>query len=167
MSTPAQASAQVLRRTDVKAFFANERTFLHWLSTSVTLGTISSALAGVVGHTKFSLSQDGERIFAVQAIATGLVLVSILMAVIATANFYVRGRYLTLKVDGPYYSRILPIVVTSMMTIAMGIVFVGSVVSYFGSKGEAPAEPPSPTPPPQPAHLSSAFSQAPPSLSTL
>ena len=32
-----------LRRTEAKAFFANERTFLHWMNMSVTLGSISAA----------------------------------------------------------------------------------------------------------------------------
>ena len=35
-----------LRRTEAKAFFANERTFLHWMNMSVTLGSISAALLG-------------------------------------------------------------------------------------------------------------------------
>ena len=35
-----------LRRTEAKAFFANERTFLHWLNMSVTIGSISAALLG-------------------------------------------------------------------------------------------------------------------------
>jgi uncharacterized membrane protein YidH (DUF202 family) len=35
-----------LRRTEAKAFFANERTFLHWMNMSVTIGSISAALLG-------------------------------------------------------------------------------------------------------------------------
>jgi len=35
-----------LRRTEAKAFFANERTFLHWMNMSVTTGSISAALLG-------------------------------------------------------------------------------------------------------------------------
>ena len=111
---------------------ANERTFLHWLSTSVTLGTISSALAGecpimpgrahaaqtmkhhlpntfiagayyadallvhvgVVGHSKLAVSGPTNHMLAVQCVATAMVLVSIIMAIMATANFYIRGRYL-------------------------------------------------------------------------
>lgn len=38
--------ATEMRRTDAKAFFANERTFLHWMSTSVTIGGIAAALSG-------------------------------------------------------------------------------------------------------------------------
>eukprot|EP00192_Tetraselmis_astigmatica_P017097 CAMPEP_0117682266 /NCGR_PEP_ID=MMETSP0804-20121206/19543_1 /TAXON_ID=1074897 /ORGANISM="Tetraselmis astigmatica, Strain CCMP880" /LENGTH=125 /DNA_ID=CAMNT_0005492317 /DNA_START=165 /DNA_END=539 /DNA_ORIENTATION=+ len=118
-----------LRRTDAKAYFANERTFLHWLSTSVTLGTISSALAGVVGHSKFSIEGLAGQAVAVQALATIMVLVSVVMALVSTANFYSRSRFLTLKIDGPYYSRSLPVVVTVMMCFVMAIVFVGSVMS--------------------------------------
>jgi uncharacterized membrane protein YidH (DUF202 family) len=35
-----------LRRTEAKAFFANERTFLHWMNMAVTLGSVSAALLG-------------------------------------------------------------------------------------------------------------------------
>ncbi len=41
--------ATTLRRTEAKAFFANERTFLHWMNMSVTLGSISAALLGKCG----------------------------------------------------------------------------------------------------------------------
>eukprot|EP00873_Tetraselmis_striata_P019859 jgi/Tetstr1/440123/TSEL_028481.t1 len=142
------ASAPQLRRTDVKAYFANERTFLHWLSTSVTLGTISSALAGVVGHSK--LSTGSIQSTGVQAIATLMVLVSVIIAIVATGNFYTRGRFLTLKIDGPYYSRTLPVLVTVMMMIMMVIVFAGSIISYThpASGGTPPAPAPTPVPTP-------------------
>ena len=34
---------------DPKVFFANERTFLKWLHTSVTLGSVATGLLGVSG----------------------------------------------------------------------------------------------------------------------
>ena len=47
-----------LRRTEAKAFFANERTFLHWMNMSVTLGSISAAL---LGEEVFGREREGER----------------------------------------------------------------------------------------------------------
>eukprot|EP00193_Tetraselmis_chui_P018467 CAMPEP_0177793150 /NCGR_PEP_ID=MMETSP0491_2-20121128/24916_1 /TAXON_ID=63592 /ORGANISM="Tetraselmis chuii, Strain PLY429" /LENGTH=182 /DNA_ID=CAMNT_0019315635 /DNA_START=57 /DNA_END=602 /DNA_ORIENTATION=- len=159
MSAPVVAAPQQLRRTDVKAYFANERTFLHWLSTSVTLGTISSALAGVVGHSK--ITSSGTQSTIVQAIATLMVLVSVIIAVVATANFYTRGRFLTLKIDGPYYSRALPVTVTVVLMLAMVMVFIGSILSYTAD-GSTPSPPLPPfQPPPQPPRACSTPSDAP------
>jgi uncharacterized membrane protein YidH (DUF202 family) len=49
--------------------------------------------AGVVGHSK--ITSSGTQSTIVQAIATLMVLVSVIIAVVATANFYTRGRFLT------------------------------------------------------------------------
>lgn len=34
---------------DPKVFFANERTYLHWLNVAVTLGSIGSGMIGFAG----------------------------------------------------------------------------------------------------------------------
>ena len=38
-----------LSTVDPKVFFANERTFLKWLHTSVTIGSVGTGLLGVAG----------------------------------------------------------------------------------------------------------------------
>mmetsp|Transcript_23778 Transcript_23778/g.52153 ORF Transcript_23778/g.52153 Transcript_23778/m.52153 type:complete len:133 (+) Transcript_23778:260-658(+) len=126
------------RRTDAKAFFANERTFLHWMSTSVTIGSIAAALSGVAGHAHRHWGDDfTERAVLTRVIALVMLLISIVMALWAGYNFQKRAVYLEAKLDGPYDSRALPILLTSVMVIAMAIVFGGAVVRL----SETPATP--------------------------
>ena len=58
------------------------------------LNLLSLNIAGVVGHSKMAVAGPTSNMLAVQCVATAMVLVSIIMAIMATANFYVRGRYL-------------------------------------------------------------------------
>lgn len=51
--------ASALRRTEAKAFFANERTFLHWMNMAVTTGSISAALLGKYGRVGLSCHEAG------------------------------------------------------------------------------------------------------------
>mmetsp|Transcript_31247 Transcript_31247/g.56724 ORF Transcript_31247/g.56724 Transcript_31247/m.56724 type:complete len:129 (-) Transcript_31247:292-678(-) len=120
--------AEGLRRTDAKAFFANERTFLHWMSTSVTIGSIAAALSGVAGHAHRSWGDDfTERAIVVRVIALVMLFLSILMAVSAGLNFQKRALFLEAKADGPYDSRFLPTLLTCCMVISMSVIFGGAV----------------------------------------
>jgi uncharacterized membrane protein YidH (DUF202 family) len=115
------------RRTDAKAFFANERTFLHWMSTSVTIGSIAAAMSGVAGHAhrhwgdEFTESAVLTRVIALVMLGT-----SILMAMWSGYMFQKRAMYLDAKLDGPYDSRGLPILLSCLMILAMAIVFGGA-----------------------------------------
>jgi len=121
--------AETLRRTEAKAFFANERTFLHWMNTSVTIGSISAALAGVAGHAhrhwgdEFTASALYVRIVSMFMLAT-----SVVMACWAGYNFNHRANLLQLKMDGPYDSRVLPIMLSVTLVASLIIVFSGAVV---------------------------------------
>ena len=90
-----------LRRTEAKAFFANERTFLHWMNMSVTLGSISAALLGVSGvaHKSWGKAYEAHA-RAVRAFATLMMCLSIFMAGFAAHCFRVRGDMLMLVVCG-------------------------------------------------------------------
>jgi len=180
--------ATTLRRTEAKAFFANERTFLHWMNMSVTLGSISAALLGErrqwkeeggaghaalpthhttrlhlaraspptptahpppppplsfcspllsfpgvsgVAHKSWGRAYEGHALFA-RALATGMMVLSIFMAVYAARNFKVRGDMLQLKADGPYDSRLLPILLASVLIVALLVVFGGAVAELAG-----------------------------------
>ncbi|KAK9799708.1 hypothetical protein WJX73_001059 [Symbiochloris irregularis] len=120
-----------LRRTEAKAFFANERTFLHWMNMSVTVGSISAALVGISGHAHKNWGQGYETgsIF-VRGIALAMMGIAILMTLYAAHNFRLRGEMLMLKMDGPYDNRILPITISALMIVFLSIVFVGAVVRY-------------------------------------
>lgn len=117
-----------IRRTEAKAFFANERTFLHWMSTAVTVGSIAAALSGIAGHAHRNWGDDYvERAIMVRLISLILLLLGITMAVWAGLTFTKRSNFLTAKMDGPYDSKFLPVVLTTSMVLAMGVVFAGAV----------------------------------------
>eukprot|EP00890_Picochlorum_soloecismus_P000314 jgi/Picsp_1/1283/NSC_04764-R1_vacuolar transport chaperone-like protein len=120
-----------LRRTEAKAFFANERTFLHWMNMSVTTGSISAALLGVSGHAhKHWGTEFTTRAIAVRVLALLMMGISIVMAVYAAYNFKRRGDMLVQKLDGPYDNRLLPVMLTVVMMTFLTVVWVGAVVSY-------------------------------------
>mmetsp|Transcript_9757 Transcript_9757/g.29558 ORF Transcript_9757/g.29558 Transcript_9757/m.29558 type:complete len:131 (-) Transcript_9757:244-636(-) len=121
--------AAELRRTDAKAYFANERTFLHWMSTSVTIGSIAAALSGVAGHAHRNWGDDyTERAVLTRVLSLTMLLVSVLMALWGGYNFQKRAVYLDAKMDGPYDSRALPLLLTIVMVLSMSIVFGGAIM---------------------------------------
>lgn len=125
--------ATTLRRTEAKAFFANERTFLHWMNMAVTLGSISAALLGVSGvaHKSWGRAYAGHAVF-VRLVATAMMVLSIFMAIYAARNFKLRGDMLQMKADGPYDSRLLPILLASVLIVALLLVFGGAVAELAG-----------------------------------
>lgn len=126
------SSEPILRRTDVKAFFANERTFLHWMSTSVTVGSIAAALSGVAGHAHRNWGDEyTERAVMTRILSLSMLLVSIVMAMWGGYNFQKRAVYLDAKLDGPYDSRGLPIMLCCVLMATMTIVFGGALVNIM------------------------------------
>eukprot|EP00887_Chlorella_sp_A99_P007157 scaffold2.g7157.t1 len=120
-----------LRRTDAKAFFANERTLLHWLNMSVTTGSISAALLGVAGHAHRNWGSDfTARAVVVRVLALIMMLISIGMAIFAALNFKKRSDMLTQKMDGPYDNRVLPVVLTVIMMTFLTVVWIGSIITF-------------------------------------
>lgn len=120
-----------VRRTDAKAFFANERTFMHWMNMSVTIGSISAALLGVSGHAHKHWGGDYvKRAVAVRLLALTMMVIGIVMAVYAAINFRVRGNMLLAKADGPYDNRILPVMLSLVMITFLSIVFFGTLVDF-------------------------------------
>lgn len=122
-----------MRRTEAKAFFANERTFLHWMNMSVTIGSISAALLGVSAHAHKNWGSDyeGHAIF-VRSISLVLMVLSIFMACYAAWSFNKRGEMLQAKMDGPYDSRMLPVLLAVILMVALIIVFSGAVAETAG-----------------------------------
>eukprot|EP00891_Asterochloris_glomerata_P008491 jgi/Astpho2/8491/Aster-05533 len=111
---------------------ANERTFLHWLNMSVTVGSISAALIGIAGHVhKYGQQEYEARAIFVHSVALVMLTVSIGMAVYATFNFRQRMSWLANRVDAKYDDRILPVVLSIIMMVALSIVFGGSLLNII------------------------------------
>lgn len=161
------AAAAALRRTEAKAFFANERTFLHWMNMSVTLGSIAAALLGVSGVAHKSWGKGYEHhAAAVRGVATLVMCLAIFMAGYAAKSFVVRGNMLMCgrgsgrwgrsffsllaprrahhasslppplvfrnKADGPYDSRVLPVLLACVLIACLTLVFGGAVAELAG-----------------------------------
>ena len=89
------ASSQALRRTEAKAFFANERTFLHWLNISVTVGSVAAAMLGVSGHVHKHWGSDFTMTaMAARLVALAMMVMAIFMAAYATFKFASRASLL-------------------------------------------------------------------------
>eukprot|EP01025_Chloroclados_australasicus_P003226 TRINITY_DN10750_c0_g2_i1.p1 TRINITY_DN10750_c0_g2~~TRINITY_DN10750_c0_g2_i1.p1 ORF type:complete len:191 (-),score=14.62 TRINITY_DN10750_c0_g2_i1:353-841(-) len=133
-----QRMDESLRRTEAKAFFANERTFLHWLNVSVTTGSIAAAMVGVSGHAhKHWGSEYARNAIVTRVFAMLMMLVSIFMAVYASFLFAYRGSLLKFKADMGYESRVLPSITTFVMIVVLGTIFVGALELVRKSDGES------------------------------
>lgn len=113
---------------EAKAFFANERTFLHWMNMSVTIGSIAAALSGVAGHAHRQWGQEySESFVAVRVLSMAMLALSIVIAVWAGYNFNHRANLLQMKMDGPYDSKTLPVVLAVALIASLAVVFGGAV----------------------------------------
>lgn len=117
----------MLRRTEVKAFFANERTFLHWLHMSVTVGGIAAAILGLAshGHKHWDL-----QVHYIRVIALAMLLLAIILAAYTAVNFFRRIRSLESKVDGPYDAHGPPVLLGVVLLAVLGVAFWGALTHY-------------------------------------
>jgi uncharacterized membrane protein YidH (DUF202 family) len=116
------------KKQEAKAFFANERTFLHWMNMSVTIGSIAAALSGVAGHAHRQWGQDySESFVAVRLLSMAMLALSIVIAIWAGYNFNHRANLLQMKMDGPYDSKTLPVVLAVALIASLAVVFGGAV----------------------------------------
>ena len=90
---PGWKERKVPMRIEPKTFFASERTYLAWLHTAVTLGSIGGALLGFSSPGGGSGVTKGIKVSDISCI-TGVVLVTLAVAMIAYAMrmFYWRAK---------------------------------------------------------------------------
>jgi len=69
-----------------------------------------------------------ERAVLTRVLSLTMLLVSVLMALWGGYNFQKRAVYLDAKMDGPYDSRALPLLLTIVMVLSMSIVFGGAIM---------------------------------------
>lgn len=111
-------------KIDPKVFFSNERTYLKWLHTSVTLGSISSGLLGF--NSILHGEERGNKWLRVVALA--LLLVAISFTAYALFTYQKRNRMLRMKQTNGYADLIAPLtlglsVVVLMFTVYMTYIF--------------------------------------------
>lgn len=133
------AQDEGLRRTEAKAYFANERTFLHWLNVSVTVGSIAAAMLGVSGHVHKNWGSDFSRnAVAARVVALAMMLTSIGVAAYAAFIFAYRCSLLKFKLDSGYDNRLLPVVLTVVLTVVLVSIFLGAVDTFEASSHTPP-----------------------------
>jgi uncharacterized membrane protein YidH (DUF202 family) len=107
-------------KVEPKVFFANERTFLAWLHTSVTLASIAIAIIA------FSANSGSDSSFAGQVYGLTLLPVSILFIVYALRQYTRRAGMIRRREPGPYEDVVGPVVLGSALCV--------SIVANFGLK---------------------------------
>lgn len=66
----------------------------------------------------------------VRLLALGMMAISIFMAIYGAYNFKRRGDMLVQKLDGPYDSRLLPVVLTGVLMTFLTVVWIGAIMAY-------------------------------------
>jgi len=107
---------------DPKVFFANERTYLHWLNVSVTIGSIGSALLGLSG---IATSQSaGEGGFdALRTIGLLMLAIAILFCGHAMYQYRRRGKLLRQHSGTGYDDSNAPAILSFVLIVAMGAIY--------------------------------------------
>lgn len=113
-------------KVEPKVFFANERTFLHWLHMATTIGTIAAAILA------FAVSRNASGGIPVMAVLA-LILLALSMTFILYACYIFTWRMnkISMKKDGPYDDRKGPIVLAATMVVALWCIFVVSCIKLI------------------------------------
>mmetsp|Transcript_17254 Transcript_17254/g.21253 ORF Transcript_17254/g.21253 Transcript_17254/m.21253 type:complete len:123 (-) Transcript_17254:211-579(-) len=106
---------------DPKVFFSNERTYLKWLHTSVTIGSISSALLGFSGLA--AAESDHKGFDAIRIVGLLLLVVAICFCAYAIKTFRKRNRLLLLKSGSGYGESVGPISLGTVLIVALSAVY--------------------------------------------
>ena len=114
-------------RIDPKVHFSNERTYLKWLHTSVTVGSIASALLGFASYG--SEKGNGARASPIKIVGLVLLAVSILFCAHAISSFYKRSRLLQMKAGKGYDSSTAAIALAAVLVVALVSIYVYFLVN--------------------------------------
>ncbi|CAL8468941.1 g8482 [Coccomyxa elongata] len=125
-----QIPRKVPLRIEPKTYFANERTFLGWLSMAVTIGSVSAALVG------FTASEEQGSSGPITQKTTNLITVlllpvAILMIAYALGTFCMRSVYLQKKQMGFYLDWIGPTVLCALVMTVLTTIMVVAFVEIF------------------------------------
>lgn len=122
-------------RIEPKTYFANERTFLAWLSMATTLGTISTAIAGFAADGADG-SKSGRGAISkgtVELITVTLLPVSVLMIGYALFTFYWRSEFIRKKQVGFFDDKVGPITVAVIVGLSLLAIFISALRDVLSS----------------------------------
>mmetsp|Transcript_22500 Transcript_22500/g.39875 ORF Transcript_22500/g.39875 Transcript_22500/m.39875 type:complete len:131 (+) Transcript_22500:155-547(+) len=111
---------------DPKVFFANERTYLHWLNVSVTIGSIGSALLGFAGIAAGETAPGGFG--ALRTIGLVMICIAILFCAHSMYQFKRRARLLRKRSGSGYDDSSAPVALSLVLVTALSAIYVSYVM---------------------------------------
>lgn len=117
-------------RIEPKTLFANERTFLSWLSMAVTIGSIAAAMLGFAG-TDTGSSRAPTSVHLVEIISLILLPVAIAMCAYALFTFMWRAKLIIRKQVGQFDDRVGPLGLCATVVVALTAIFIFSLVDFI------------------------------------
>lgn len=123
-----QLPRKVPLRIEPKTFFANERTYLSWLSMATTVGGISTALAGYASSVekpkgKVTISQNTTQLITIMMIP-----LAIIMILYAMLTYTFRSKYLQQKKFGFYQDWYGPATVAGLIGLSLISILVLAII---------------------------------------
>ncbi|CAM9822857.1 unnamed protein product [Chrysoparadoxa australica] len=108
-------------KVEPKVFFSNERTFIAWMHMAVTLATIAIAILAFAEHNAWSTFY-------------GLIILPVAIAFVIYALFQYmkRAAMIRRREPGPYEDTVGPVLLATMLMVAISLNFVVKVYDMYG-----------------------------------
>jgi len=138
---------------DPKIFFSNERTFLKWMHTSVTLGSVATGILGVsatVGSglnplrcalaraTSRAADSRAQTTHARSVVGLLLLVLSIVITAHALMTFHERARLLNMRRTDGFESTSAPVAIALCLIFALVIVYVSAIMKKTAAEAPPP-----------------------------
>jgi uncharacterized membrane protein YidH (DUF202 family) len=117
--------SSTMTTVDPKVFFANERTFLKWLHTSVTLGSVATGLLGVS-------SAYGGGNSAIRIVGLFLLAMSIIFCLHALFSYHARARLLNMRRSDGFDENTAPMILAMVVVLALSAVYISALMKRGG-----------------------------------
>ena len=115
-----QTSECKMSRIDPKVFFSNERTYLKWLHTSVTLGSIAS---GLLGLSSMQIDENSSGMKTLRVAALTLLLIAIAFCGYAIVTYQKRNRLLKMKSGEGYDDFRAPFTLGGTVVVLLSVIY--------------------------------------------
>jgi len=122
-----QLPRKIPLRIEPKTYFANERTFLAWLSMATTLGTVGTAIAGYAVDKDTPTKHPTISTGTVQLMTMLMLPLSILMIAYALFTFYWRSEFIRRKQVGFFDDKVGPLSVALLVMVSLIIIYLSAL----------------------------------------
>ncbi|KAI8112615.1 hypothetical protein M9434_003936 [Picochlorum sp. BPE23] len=126
-----QLPRKIPLRIEPKTYFANERTFLSWLSMATTMGTIGTAIAGFAVEDEKGIRKGGIQKSTVELMTLLMLPISVLMIGYALFTFYWRSEFIRKKQIGFFDDKVGPVTLALIVEIALLCILFAALKDLF------------------------------------